>query len=175
MNMQRLQEVLEQDEGRRNKKYLDSEGHSTIGIGHLMANAVQPDAYELATGNEVAGPTVLPSNIGVISDEAVNAIFNDDLTEAIEIAERWVIGNGSPSRWYTLSAVRKEIIVNMAFNLGPYKLSGFVKTRAAIVTGDFDTAAAEMMDSRWATQVGNRAIRLSTAMRSNDPNNLYDS
>ena len=35
---------------------------------------------------------------------------------------------------------------------------------AAIHDGDYNTAAVEMLDSRWATQVGTRAIKLSKAM-----------
>jgi len=39
-------------------------------------------------------------------------------------------------------------------------LGGFKKFLKAMEEGDFQTASVEMMDSRWATQVGDRAKRL---------------
>ena len=48
----------------------------------------------------------------------------------------------------------------MCFNMGAPRLSGFKKFIAGVNSGDWNTAAVEMMDSRWARQVGDRAIRL---------------
>ena len=51
-------------------------------------------------------------------------------------------------------------MVNMGFNLGYPRLSKFKKFLDAMQKNDFETAAVEMMDSKWATQVGKRAERL---------------
>ena len=48
----------------------------------------------------------------------------------------------------------------MCFNMGAPRLSKFKKFIAAVNDGNWSTAAVEMMDSRWATQVGKRAERL---------------
>ena len=48
----------------------------------------------------------------------------------------------------------------MCFNMGEPRLSGFKKFIAGVNSGNWNTAAIEMMDSRWARQVGDRAIRL---------------
>ena len=48
----------------------------------------------------------------------------------------------------------------MGFNLGITRLLKFKKFLAALEQHDWETAAVEMMDSRWATQVGPRATRL---------------
>jgi len=48
----------------------------------------------------------------------------------------------------------------MAFNLGITRLLNFKKFLGALELKHYKTAAAEMMDSRWATQVGPRATRL---------------
>lgn len=53
MNRNRVKEILEQEEGRENEKYLDSQGNWTIGVGHLFERPVEPDAYVLATGDTV--------------------------------------------------------------------------------------------------------------------------
>ena len=63
-----------------------------------------------------------------------------------------------------LSENRKAVLVNMSFNLGKNRLSGFRKFITAVNTGNFEQAAVEMLDSKWAVQVGNRAKRLATMM-----------
>ncbi|MFQ5421037.1 MAG: hypothetical protein ACE5EY_11830, partial [Anaerolineae bacterium] len=55
--------------------------------------------------------------------------------------------------------------INMAFNLGRTRLARFGKMWAAIHIGDYALAAEEMLDSRWARQVGERAHRLAEMMR----------
>ena len=55
----------------------------------------------------------------------------------------------------------------MAFNLGVGGLLAFTKMFAALQERDWDRAAAEMLDSRWARQVGDRAVRLAQQMTSN--------
>ena len=52
----------------------------------------------------------------------------------------------------------------MCFNLGYPRLSKFKKFLAAARNEDWETAADEMMDSKWATQVGDRAVRLREKM-----------
>ena len=52
----------------------------------------------------------------------------------------------------------------MCFNLGRPRLSNFKKFLAALEEGDYEKAAVEMMDSRWASQVGDRAVRLRDRM-----------
>ena len=59
----------------------------------------------------------------------------------------------------------QQVIVNMTFNMGRPRLSKFKKFIAGIEAGDWEKAAVEMMDSRWATQVGARAERLRDRIR----------
>ena len=68
--------------------------------------------------------------------------------------------------WYpTLADARQRVLVEMAFNLGLPRLLGFGKMLAAAKTGDYETAAKEMLASRWKEQVGARAIRMADQMR----------
>jgi len=53
----------------------------------------------------------------------------------------------------------------MAFNLGQTRLAGFKRLRAAVLAGDWDWAAAEALDSRWASQTGRRAAELAALLR----------
>lgn len=65
-----------------------------------------------------------------------------------------------------LNYVRQAVLINMAFNLGKAKLLGFKRTLEAIALRDFDNAALYMLQSKWAAQVGQRAIRLAKQMKS---------
>ena len=62
--------------------------------------------------------------------------------------------------WNNYPGELQEVLVNMMFNMGRGRLGGFKKFIAAINESDWNKASIEMMDSRCATQVGNRAIRL---------------
>jgi len=65
-------------------------------------------------------------------------------------------------RWFDrLDGVRRDAIVDMAFNLGAKKFSGFVKFIQALDRSNWPEAQQEMLNSLWATQVGDRATELS--------------
>jgi lysozyme len=67
--------------------------------------------------------------------------------------------------WRGLSDARQRVLINMCFNMGPTRLAGFKNMIAAIKNNSFEEAAKEMLNSKWATQVGDRAKRLSEMMR----------
>jgi lysozyme len=68
----------------------------------------------------------------------------------------------------SLSESRQQVLIDMAFNMGTHGLLGFQRMLSAIKEGDFDNAAEEMLDSRWASQVGDRAKRLARMMREDE-------
>ena len=68
--------------------------------------------------------------------------------------------------WFAdLSEQRKDVILNMCFNLGLAGLRKFKKFLKAVEMGAYETAAHEMMDSDWAEQVKGRALELAQMMR----------
>jgi len=72
--------------------------------------------------------------------------------------------------WYASidSEPRKDVIVNMAFNLGIAGVCKFTKMINAISLCDYNEAAVEMLYSEWSVQVGNRADELAEQMRSGE-------
>ena len=68
--------------------------------------------------------------------------------------------NSKLDYWEDLSEVRQGVLINMAYNLGLNGLRNFVKMFAALNGGDYNTAASEMIDSRWSRQVKGRATEL---------------
>ena len=63
---------------------------------------------------------------------------------------------------------RDDVLVNMCFNLGINRLLKFKKMIAAYKAGDYELAAKEMLDSKWARQVPNRAKELAEQMRTGE-------
>lgn len=58
-----------------------------------------------------------------------------------------------------VSQVRKIVLLDMVYNLGVTRLLGFRKMLAALDRGEYQLAAQEMLDSRYASQVKGRARR----------------
>ena len=67
-----------------------------------------------------------------------------------------------------MDQVRRSALVDMAFNLGVTGLLGFKRMLAALEAGDYATAAAEALDSRWARQVGTRAETIARQIRTGE-------
>ena len=94
---------------------------------------------------------------GITEDEARYLLKNDIKIVEDELLEKKPVVAG-------LDSVRQRVLVDMGFNLGIPTLLKFQNMWAAIEEEDFQTAADEAMDSRWAKQVGRRAERLCQAM-----------
>lgn len=67
--------------------------------------------------------------------------------------------------WRQLNEVRQRVLMDMCFNLGIGGLLGFKNTLAFIQSGDYEQASQNMLLSKWAGQVGQRARRLSEMIR----------
>ena len=139
MNIEALREQLKIDEGVKYEIYKDHLGYPTFGIGHLITEN-DPEHGE-PDGTE-------------ISEDRVNEIFETDVAKFVSEAKILFPDLDD------LPDVAQQVIVNMAFNMGRPRLSKFKNFIAGVNDRDWTRAAEEMMDSRWATQVGDRAIRL---------------
>lgn len=64
-----------------------------------------------------------------------------------------------------LNDARKAVLIDMAYNMGISGLIKFKNMLYAMQDKRFDKAADEMLESKWATQVKNRAKKLSTMVR----------
>ena len=143
MDIEILKKQLIEDEGCKYQIYLDHLGYKTFGIGHLC-KATDPE-NDLEVGAEV-------------SEERVNQCFLNDIEKVIEDCTILY------DNFYTLPDDAQLIIANMMFNLGRPRLSNFVRMRKAVDEGNYEEAKYQMLDSKWAKQVPNRAERLSERM-----------
>jgi len=67
--------------------------------------------------------------------------------------------------WRRLTQSRQDVLTNMAYNLGLDGLMKFKVTLEMIGREDYAEASKQMLKSKWAKQVGGRAIWLSNKMR----------
>lgn len=141
MDREAVYKQLKIDEGVEYEIYKDHLGYPTFGVGHLITED-DPEYRE---------PIGAP-----ITEERVRACFEKDLETAISECNA-LYGEGNFGK---LPSEVQEILVNMMFNMGRPRLSGFKKFNAAIEEGNWLEAAKEGRDSRWYNQVTNRAERL---------------
>ena len=94
-----------------------------------------------------------------ISISTINQMLMEDIELATSDLERVY------PEYCDLSEDRQLVLANMSFNLGIPRYLKFEKFWAALRQGQWDLAATEMLDSRWAKQVGDRATELADMMR----------
>lgn len=129
---------IKSDEGYSNKVYKDSLGNLTVGTGHLVTD----DKYQ--EGDE-------------LPDEVLDELLLKDFDTARADMEQFTPVDAPDEV--------KNIVTNMAFQLGLPNLSGFKNFKQALENKDYNKAADEMLDSKWATQTPERANRLADRMR----------
>ena len=93
-----------------------------------------------------------------MSEERINECLHNDIDIVCDELDR------NMPWWNELDETRQRVLANMCFNLGCPRLKNFKNFLAALEGGDFESAGEEMMDSKWATQVGDRAVRLQEKM-----------
>ena len=155
---QDLIEKLIVAEGLRLQVYKDTLGIDTIGIGrNLEDRGITKE--ELA---DLDIPTIEHVyEYGITEADAVYLATND-----VQIVEEELVrAHPCVDR---LDSVRQLIVIDMAFNLGVPRLCKFKNMWAAIHEEQYDIAAKEMLDSRWARQVKGRATKLANAMHNGE-------
>jgi lysozyme len=135
--MNDLIQMLKRHEGVKSHVYKDHLGLETIGVGRCIAEG----------------------SLGLSDDEVEYLLANDIARCREELTDSYF--------WFpALNDARQAACINLIFNLGATRLRGFVKSLDAMANEKFDLAADEFMNSKWATQVGNRAIEVTDMIRS---------
>jgi len=131
-----LAQQLRRDEGTRVAAYQDHLGYWTIGVGRLI------DARKGG---------------GLRPDEIDYLLANDIKDRRVALA--------AALPWFSaLDEARQGVLLNMSFQLGTAGLLGFKNTLEQVRLGHYKTAAAMMMQSKWAKQTPERAQRLAKQM-----------
>ena len=117
--------------------------------------------YRCSAGKLTIGVGRNIEEVGITEAEAMLLLANDIIRVIEELESRIPV-------FTQLDEVRRRVLIDMCFNLGINRLLQFRRMLAALETGDWARAAAEMMDSKWARQVGSRALRLQRMMETGD-------
>ena len=135
--MSDLIKMLKRHEGVRSKVYMCSANFETIAVGRNISE----------------------SGLGLSTDE-IDYLLNNDINRVREeLTDEYF--------WFpALNDPRQAAMIDISFNLGATKLRLFVLALEAMANEKFDLAADEFMNSKWATQVGNRAVEVTDMIRS---------
>ena len=137
--------------------YQDHLGIDTVGIGRNLQDRGITDG-ELSFINKTMDEVY---ENGLTEEEAYYLCMND-----IAIVEKELLANKPVVN--QLNAVRQMVLIDMAFNMGVPRLMAFKNMWLAIEKVNYQLANEEMIDSRWAGQVGSRAMKLSLAMKNGE-------
>ena len=85
-------------------------------------------------------------------------MLRNDLKKTVEICKNRI------PYFHCLDDERQYVLVDMTFNLGFNRLLLFKKMLSYIGTGCYKHAAAELLNSNYAKQVGTRAERLARTL-----------
>ena len=148
--MSKLVQMLKVHEGVKSHAYVDTVGKITIGVGRNID---------------------FTDGLG-LSDREIEFLLVNDIErveEEITSALPWTVD------LLVANSPRYDALVDLCFNLGLPRFLNFVKALDACSEGDWDKAADEFLDSRWATQVGNRATEIAAMIRTGEYQESYGS
>jgi lysozyme len=114
--------------------------------------------YKDSVGKLTIGVGRNLDDVGISRQEALLMLANDITKVRREVKQAFP--------WFaSLNSARKNVVLNMVFNLGLPRFRRFKKAIRAMKTKRWNDAAEEMLDSRWARQVKGRAKELARIMR----------
>lgn len=129
----KLTEMITTHEGKRRFAYRCTSNALTIGVGRNI------DANKGGLG---------------LSDDEIDYLLSNDIARCKkELTDAF--------SWFEhLNEPRQAAMIDMCFNMGLPRLKKFVKALAAMSIKDYEKAGNEFYNSRWADQVGSRAIKV---------------
>ena len=138
------------NEGVTNKVYKDPAGNLAIGIGFNLDRPFAKSVFK----NAGIDYNAVRQGKKVLSSDEIKKLFTYDYNLALKNATIFV------NNYNYLPYDVKLALIDMSFNMGLPRLSGFVKFKAALENYDFKIAASEMQNSKWYAEVKGRGSKL---------------
>lgn len=145
--MSKIIQMLNYEEGYKDRPYIDTEGYPTVACGIVIGPKNAPLVNYQFT---------VPKTVG---DIWMQKMLNDKIQQM----------NTRPTLVAALKQCnppRADVLYCMVYQLGVDGLAAFKNTLVMISNGNFDGAAEGMLSSLWARQTPQRAKRLAQVMRS---------
>ena len=139
-NAETLEQRIERHEGYRECVYMDTLGNPTIGFGHLLKRPV-------------------PENL-CWSKNKIHAVLAHDIDRAGKNAA-FDYGAG----FHALPDVVKDVLTEMAFQLGGSGLARFGVFLGYIQKSEYERAADDLLGTRVAKQAPGRIMELAALLR----------
>lgn len=114
--------------------------------------------YKCTAGKTTIGVGRNLDDVGITREEALYLLAND-------IRKAWTQVELKYTWFKNLDPVRQDVVVSMVFNLGLNGFSKFHNLIAHLTLQQYTLASLEMLDSKWADQVGMRAKELAYMMK----------
>jgi len=141
MNDKQIKQMIRHHEGYMPTVYLDTVKVPTAGYGH---------AFHLGSK---------------IPHKVAELLFEQDFDGVKQDYKIITANHGG----LVLDPVRRAVLMDMLFNMGLVRVNQFKRMFRALRKEDYETASEEMLDSKWARQVGPRAKRLAEMMKTGEP------
>lgn len=107
----------------------------------------------IATGRNLTGRGV--------SDDEIDLMLANDIAGCAAVMDHNI------PWWRSLPSAKQRVMINLCF-MGWGSFSGFTHFFAAMQAGDWHTAAAEVRNSRWYSQVADRGPRVLARLLASD-------
>ena len=170
-----LLENIEFDEGLKREPYYCTEDKLTIGIGKNLDSNPPSQAWLDAHGFKGDRDDVMDLkeffDENPITEEQAWLWLTEDLHKFIKSCRR-IFPQPDPQESNSIlgfedfNDARQIALVNMCYNLGAAGLDNFPNMKKAFKAGDWNLAAIEALDSKWArVDVPNRAKRVAKVIR----------
>ena len=141
--------MLKTNEGVRRKVYKDSLGIKTIGVGENMERAGARERF-VSRGLDFDG--LLAGKVQ-LTDAQIDSLLDEEINTCVrDLEDRFAAFHDFPE-------AAQLVLIDLRFNLGAAGLSTFVNTLRAFKEFRFKDAAANLLKSKYASQVGPRAQR----------------
>lgn len=149
INLYEVSQRLIIHEGLRLQPYFCPKGKLTIGVGRCL------DTNPLTAEEE---KVVGDWKHGITRNAAIYLLCND-IKNIYRALKKYL------DFFDKLDAERQYALIDMAFNIGVHGLLNFNKMLKAMRKGDYEIAAEECLNSRYAKTVGVRANRIAATIK----------
>ena len=96
---------------------------------------------------------------GITEEEAMYLLNNDIAAVIGKLDKHWIA-------WRKLPITAQYVCIDVVFNMGINTWMSFRRTRSYMELGEWEKAGDELLDSKYAEQVGRRAIFNSEQLKS---------